>query len=372
MQLINIVGNKMTISRRKFLQTSALGGVALGALGASGGLVRSAFAATPLDLSGFAGRSMTVASWGGAFQDAQRAAWFTPFAEAAGVNVSEDNGPEDSKIAAMVQNNAVTWDVCDVGLEQAFSAGEAGYLTPLDYDLIDTSGIPPAFVTKYGVGNITWASIVAYRSDVIEGEGPASVADLWDMNRFPGKRSLRDYPLDAIPWALIAAGVPKEEVYPITEEKLVEAFKKLDEIKNDTIWWSAGAQPAQLLASKEVAITQIYNGRVGPLFDENVPVKLVWQGAHLLVDAWAIPKGAPNTDVGMAFIAWASQAENNARISEEIAYGPVNRDSIPLASKKYDELLPTSHFDEMLFCDYNWWGTELARVNERWQEWKTS
>ena len=336
--------------------------------------MKSAFAATPLEetLAKLSGRAMTVASWGGAYQEAQRNAWFTPFATEFGVTISEDTDPSDARIAAMVTNNAVTWDVCDVGLEQAYSAGEAGILTPLDYNLIDTDGIPPGFVTKYGIGNITWATVVAYRSDVIQGDVPASVADLWDMKRFPGKRTMRDYPLDNIPWALLAAGVPKDEIYPITDEKLDMAFKKLDEIKNDTIWWTAGAQPAQLLASKEVAIAQIWNGRVGPLVEEKIPFQMVWNGAHLLVDAWAIPNGAPNTDVAMGFIAWASQAENNARISAEIAYGPVNKNAIPLASTKYDDVLPTSRIDEMLICDYNWWGPNFARLTERWQEWKTA
>lgn len=363
----------MGISRREFLKNAALGGVAIGALG-SGGFLKAALAAAPLQdtLAKVSGRRMTVSSWGGAFQDAQRNAWFTPFSQAAGVTVNEDTDPSNAKIASMVQNNAVTWDVCDVGLEQAFSSGEAGYLTPLDYSVIDTDGIPPGFVTKYGIGNITWASVVAYRTDTIQGEGPSSVIDLWDTKRFPGKRTMQDYPLNAIPWALLAVGVPKEEIYPISDEKLEMAFKKLDEIKSDTIWWTAGAQPAQLLASNEVAIAHIWNGRVGPLLDEKVPVQIVWKDAHLLVDAWAIPKGAPNTDVATAFIAWASQGENNARISAEIAYGPVNRNAIPLASKKYEEQLPTSHFDEMLICDYNWWGTNFTRLLERWQEWKVA
>jgi putative spermidine/putrescine transport system substrate-binding protein len=363
----------MAFSRREFLKNAALGSAAVGALSA-GGFLRSAAAATPLKetLSKLSGRTMTATSWGGAFQDAQRKAWFTPFAKDAGVTVNEDTDPSDARIAAMVKNNAVTWDVCDVGLEQAFAAGEAGYLTPLDYNVIDTDGIPRAFVTKYGIGNITWASVVAYRTDAIKGEAPSSVVDLWDLKRFPGKRTMHDYPLDSIPWALLAAGVPKEEIYPITDEKLDEAFKKLNEIKNDTIWWTAGAQPAQLLSSKEVAIAHIWNGRVGALLDEKVPVEIVWKDAHLLVDAWAIPNHAPNTDVATAFIAWASQAENNARISAEIAYGPVNEKAIPLASKKYENLLPTSHFDEMLLCDYNWWGPNFSRVLDRWQEWKTA
>ncbi|NEI73683.1 extracellular solute-binding protein [Rhizobium lusitanum] len=363
----------MAFSRREFLRNAALSGAALGGALSSGGFLTPAVAATPVKetLSKLSGKTMTATSWGGSFQDAQRNAWFTPFAKEAGITVNEDTDPSDARIAAMVKNNAVIWDVCDVGLEQTFSAGEAGYLAPLDYNVIDTDGIPSAFVTKYGIGNIAWASVVAYRTDAIKGDVPTSVVDLWDLKRFPGKRTMRDYPLDAIPWALLAAGVPKDQIYPITDEKLDTAFKKLDEIKNDTIWWSAGAQPAQLLSSKEVAIAHIWNGRVGTLLDEMVPVEMIWKDAHLLVDAWAIPNHAPNNDVGMAFVAWASQPENNARISAEIAYGPVNKKAIPLASKKYENLLPTSHFDEMLVCDYNWWGPNVARMLERWQEWKT-
>lgn len=364
----------MTVSRREFLKNAALGGAALGGALSAGEFIKTAAAATPLKetVSKLAGRTMTATSWGGAYQDAQRNAWFKPFAKEAGITVNEDTDPSDAKIAAMVKNNAVTWDVCDVGLEQAFSNGEAGYLAPLDYNLIDTGGISPAFVTKYGIGNITWASLVAYRTDVIQGDGPTSPVDLWDTKRFPGKRTMRDYPVDNIPWALLAAGIPKDQIYPITDEKLDTAFKKLDEIKNDTIWWTAGAQPAQLLSSKEVSIAQIWNGRVGTLLDEKLPVKMVWKDAHLQVDAWAVPNHAPNADVAMAFIAWASQAENNARISAEIAYGPVNRNGIPLASKKYENLLPPSNLDGLLVCDYNWWGPNFARVQDRWQEWKTT
>lgn len=359
----------MQITRRKFLQNSALTGMAL-STGSLGGLFVNEAAA--LDLSALNGKQMTAVSWGGAYQDAQRNAWFTPFAEAAGVTVSEDTDPSNARIISMVKSGNVVWDVCDVGLEQAFSVGEQGYLEPLDYDVIDATGFPQGFVTKYGIGNISWSTVLAYREDVITGEKPTSVADIWDLDRFPGKRTLRDYPLDNLPWALLAAGLKKEEVYPITEEKLAMAFAKLDEIKDQVIWWTGGAQPPQLLSTKEVTLAQAWNGRLGNLIDEGVPVVLEWEGAQMQVDAWAVPKNAPNKDVAMAFIAWASQRENNARIAAEIAYGPVNKDSIPLASDKYAALLPTTHFDKQLICDFNYWGPNFTDVLERWQEWRLS
>ena len=47
-----------------------------------------------------------------------------------------------------------------------------------------------------------------------------------------------------------------------TPEGVDRAFKKLDSIKGDLVWWEAGAQPPQLLGSGEVVMTSAYNGRI--------------------------------------------------------------------------------------------------------------
>ncbi|MGY3372040.1 spermidine/putrescine-binding protein [Bradyrhizobium sp. GM2.4] len=39
-----------------------------------------------------------------------------------------------------------------------------------------------------------------------------------------------------------------------TPERVARAFKKLDTIKKDVIWWTAGAQPPQLLADGQVVM----------------------------------------------------------------------------------------------------------------------
>lgn len=361
----------MAHTRRDFLRKSTLSALALGSGSLAGLAARPGFAAALEEvIAGMRGRSMTAVSWGGSFQDAQRAAWFSPFAQEDGITVAEDTDPSNARIIAMVRSGNVQWDVCDVGLEQAHAVGESGYLEELDYDLIDASGFPPQFATKYGIGNITWSTVLAWREDVVTGETPETVADLWDLERFPGMRTMRDYPVDNLPWALMAAGLSMDEIYPITEEKLQIAFAKMDEIRDHVLWWTAGAQPAQFLATNEVTLAQVWNGRLGTLIDEGIPVGIQWNGAQMQVDAWAIPKNAPSRDVAMAFVAWASTAENNARIAAEIAYGPVNKDSIPLASDRFAALLPTTHFDKHLICDYNFWGPNFASILERWQEWR--
>ncbi|MCD6030912.1 MAG: Tat pathway signal protein, partial [Thermomicrobiales bacterium] len=55
-----------------------------------------------------------VQSWGGAFQDAQREAYFQPFQELSGITVIESEGPDISKIKAMVDTGNVEQDVVQV------------------------------------------------------------------------------------------------------------------------------------------------------------------------------------------------------------------------------------------------------------------
>ena len=80
--------------------------------------------------------------------------------------------------------------------------------------------------------------------------GRPTIADLFDLQKFPGKRALQKDPFVNLEWALIADGVAIKDVYKVlgTPEGVDRAFKKLDTIKKDVVWWEAGAQPPQLLA----------------------------------------------------------------------------------------------------------------------------
>ncbi|KAG1702901.1 NAD-dependent protein deacetylase [Nymphon striatum] len=95
-------------------------------------------------------------------------------------------------------------------------------------------------------------------------EGPKTMADFFDTAKFPGKRGLRKGAKVNLEFALIADGVAAADVYSVLEtpEGVDRAFAKLDTIKGDVVWWEAGAQPPQMLADGEVALTTAYNGRI--------------------------------------------------------------------------------------------------------------
>jgi putative spermidine/putrescine transport system substrate-binding protein len=360
----------MTLSRRSLIKTAAALIALSGAM--AGSASAQALTAADIDaaLAKHKGESLTIASWGGSFQEAQRKAFFTPFSEKYGITIVEDGPPGNPKIVAMVKANNTTWDLVDIGAYKPTPLGRDGYLEEIDYSIVDKTDIFPGFATAWGVGNLSYSTVLAYRTDVLTEDQPTSVTDLWDLEKYPGKRAMRDNPIENLAYALQADGMAIKDIYPLTPEKIDRAYAKLDEIKNNVIWWTQGATAPQLLVTKEVVLATAWNGRLDKIKDEGVPVGLAWKGAQLMGDAWAIPKGAPNKDLAMLFIAWASLPEINWRLSEYITYGPVNYKAIKNVSEARRALVPTTFADVQIPADYDYWGTAYNDQVDRWNEWR--
>ena len=198
----------------------------------------------------FAAESITVTSFGGAFSQSQIEAYQKPFSAKTGVTVNAEvyNGGL-AEVRAQVQAGNVTWDVVDLGSHYPDDLGRLGFLEPIDYSVVDKTDLLPKFAGKYHVGTITYSDILAYRTDVFpEGQAPTSTADFWDVKKFPGRRSLYNLPPSNYAFAMVALGYKYDEIYPLTEDKIAKIYQKMDEIKpHVTVWWKAGAQPAQLL-----------------------------------------------------------------------------------------------------------------------------
>ena len=318
------------------------------------------------------GSSLVITSWGGSYQDAQRKAYYEPFTKEFGIKIIEDSPTSISKVMAMVKAKNITWDVVDAGAYKLGDLGNRGFLEELDYSIIDSRDVDPFFLSKYYMSTISWCELLGYRTDVFPGDkAPTSAVDFWDVKKFPGRRAMRDNPIYNIPLALLADGVPKDQIYPLTEEKIQRAFKKLDEIKpHVNVWWTQGAQPPQLLTDKEVVMATGWNGRISGVSKEGAPVAVVWDGAQMVSDAWYIPKGSKNKDLAMLFIAWASFPETNWPLSQYIDYGPVNNKSLKFLDKQLLERMPLTYVDKMIKCDFNWWSTQYQDMLERWREWK--
>src|SRR5690606_15356011 len=133
---------------------------------------------------------------------------------------------------------------------------------------------------------------------------PTKIADLFDTETFPGKRGLWKNPATNLEFALLADGVPTDQVYETlsSPEGVDRAFAKLDTIKDDVVWWEAGAQAPQLLASGEVVMTTAWNGRIDHANSEGRDFRIVWDNQILDSNFWTIPLGAKNIEASMEFI----------------------------------------------------------------------
>jgi len=141
------------------------------------------------------GKTVVFASWGGAYQDAERACYCDPFAAATGARVVQDGPMNIAKFRAMVEGGTPDWDVADVTIDFLYAGSADGLFERIDTAAVDTSRIDPRFVHENGVGCIVWSFNLAYSTTAFPaGEQPRTWADLFDLKRFPGKRTLGDEP----------------------------------------------------------------------------------------------------------------------------------------------------------------------------------
>ncbi len=336
--------------------------------------------------------ALTIVSWGGAYTASQIKAFHEPFEAQTGIEIqSVDYDGNAAPIKAQVQSGNVTWDVVDVELPVAIRLCDEGALEEIDATtLADAPDGTPAtedFLegTLYdcAVGNDVWSTVYAYNEDSIDGDVPTDIGDFFDTEAFTGRRGMRKTPKGNLEMALMADGVPAAEVYDVlaTEEGVDRAFAKLDTIKNDVVWWEAGAQPPQLLADGEVVMTTAYNGRIfNAIYAEDQPFEIVWDGQVWDIDLWVIPRGSPVKEEAMQFIRFATQTEPMAEQFRLIAYGPTRASAQPLVTTHLEHgidmqpHLPTypANMENALQTDPLFWADYGVELEQRFNAWLAS
>ncbi len=330
-----------------------------------------------------AAQSLTVVSWGGAYTHSQVQAYHKPFSKQTGIQISsEDYNGGLAQIRVQAESGNVKWDLVDLELSDAVRGCDDGLLARIDLSILPPApdGTPahedfiPGTLTDCAVGEIVWSTVVAFDKTKFEAKRPWTIKDFFNVADFPGKRGLRKSPRVNLEWALMADGVPNDQVYEVlaTSEGVERAFKVLDGIKPHVIWWETGAQPPQLLADGEVAMTSAYNGRLfNAIFKEKKPFVIIWDGQVWDIDLWGIVKGTPNLATALEFIKFATDTTRLADQAKYISYGPVRRSSMNKVNKKMKPHLPTSpdNFANSLQNDYQWWADNQQEMDERFTAW---
>ena len=331
------------------------------------------------------GNRLVVASWGGEFGDAQRAAHFAPFTEETGIEiVLSSQSPELALLEAQVTSGNVEWDLANNSLVGAATAASKGLLQPIDYGLMDSgvvAGIDAFARTEYACGIYYWSSCLGWSTKDFPASGPqpATWADLWNPDAFPGPRGLTgmDFEPPPLEVPLLAAGLSPSELYPLDIDR---AFSILTDFRPDIhTWLGWTADGMQLLMQGELSLATIGNGNYANALRDGLPIGMSYEQGMLYYDAWVIPKGAPNAELAHRFIEFTMRPQVQADFVRRYPVGAVTpgANEFLTPEEQANSLSNPALKSQMFQVDVGWWGavdtdsgkTNLEKVYERWAEW---
>src|SRR5690606_23035977 len=119
--------------------------------------------------------------------------------------------------------------------------------------------------------------LLVYNKEKYKDNPPQGWQDFFDTEKFPGKRGIMDYAdQGALEIALIADGVDPKDVYPIDYER---AFKKLNQIRKDTVFLTTGAEQQESLERGSIDMVLSWPGRAYEAAKNGAPRATQWNGA---------------------------------------------------------------------------------------------
>ncbi|MFT4009061.1 MAG: extracellular solute-binding protein [Nocardioidaceae bacterium] len=318
--------------------------------------------------------TLTFVGYGGETQDLQANVFEKPFTKETGIEFRNDSPPDTAKLKAMTQSGKVSWDVVTVTSAGAFQlCGTA--LEKVDTSIVDFSVLGKnADRLKADCGTPAYFSsmLFAYDSEKFANDPPTSIEDFFDTTKYPGKRV---FPPELEPgfleFALMADGVAPEDLYPLDVDR---ALKKLDTIKDDSIFADSYGAVQQDLASQTAAMALTPPTRLYYVLQDGAPYKVVWDKTMVNWDYFAIPKGSENAENANKFLAFSLEVPQQTAMTEAAGPGiaPVN----PNTNPEYNDLQETTnpfapdHVDGVVYVDPKWWGDNVEETYEKFTKWQ--
>ncbi|MCB5198482.1 extracellular solute-binding protein [Loktanella sp. TSTF-M6] len=362
-------------------------------LGATTALVlagSTAFAAGHAEMA----NDMTIVSWGGAYQNSQLKAYVEPYI-AANPDVTvvwdESSAEAVAKLRAMNEAGNVTWDLVDVEAADGIRLCDEGLVLEIDVEEVLAEGddgtsaeddFGDSLVSDCFIPQIVFSTTVGYRTDMVGDTPPSDICAIFDLETYPGMRSLNRRPLANMEWALLCDGVAKDDIYDVlaTDEGQAQAFAKLDTIKENVVWWTAGADTPQLLADGEVVMGSTYNGRLfSAIAEQDQPIGMLWDAQMLDYDGWVIPDGLSDERLArvMDFVRFATDTQRLADQAAYISYGPARASSAPLVGDHAElgipmaEHMPTdpANATNVFVTQYAFWSDYRDDLDAKFQAW---
>ena len=335
---------------------------------------------------------LIISGWGGAYEQAQAISYFQPFEEEHDVRIkirpyNGGIGPLDF----LEHPGDPGWDVLDMTESDALAACNERLLKEFDKSVLisapdGTAATKDFFdgaIFKCGVAHVSYADVIAYDDRAFPNVKPNSVADFFDIERFPGKRALPRRPIAILEWAMLSYNVPVSQIYDLlsTERGFKLVSERLNQLKGNIVWWEQGHEPVDLLSNGEVAMASGFNGRFDDArVNHDIPITIIPDGQFVQLSVWGIHRQAQRPDLAAQFIAFATRTDKMAALSNILSYGPTRKSALdriyyyagtmPLITDNYSNA--ELGVNRRIRADSHWYSATETIRHQWFDEWLNS
>lgn len=326
----------------------------------------------------------------GAYKISQDKAFFEPFQQETGTKIDAESKTDLLDLLKQWKSrSSAEADVINLTSFQAETACNEGLLTTLTQDNIEPGprglSIERDFLANSlmdcAVPTTAWSALMVIKPRAFPTKKPRSWKDFFDIKSFEGKRSLKKSARFTMEMALLASGVKDNDVYQVlgTLAGQKRAFRQLDKIKEQIVWWADGREAIDNLNKDEVVMGMANNGRLfHAIIADGLDVQLIWQGQIYDYDYWGVPLNSQRQVEALEFVKFATAPERLAAQSNWAPYGPMRSSSLrfvkehEIGKMHMGPYLTTTrtHFKRALKFNEGFWrseaGKELSRRFEAW------
>lgn len=344
------MNNRTGISRRSLLL--ATGAVTVGGLG------------MPFVARG--AQRIVMPSYGGTYEASLRKNVLDPFTADTGIEVVVSGVPDLARLAAQVKTSSVEWDIFDSAGSWFAIGSQQGLFEPLAKQIFDNSNLSAKHADDY-VLIFQYAMGPCWNTERAQGDAqPRTLVDFWNVEKFPGRRVVRnriDLILEA---ALVADGVSVKELYPLDVERGFEALTKMK--PHIAKWVDATTQLSTLLVNGEADYSLNWNNRVKVASEQGMPLGMSCDQTIIFNNYFAVPKGAPNKDAAMKLIEFSLQPKQQLALASENAFLPANSSVAGQLPESIKAFQPDLNTGNHVVQDDTWWVGKTESLQQRFLE----
>lgn len=273
--------------------------------------------------------TVIYAGYGGPYEDAMRSVYFEPFAAAQEMEVKVTTGAmEFDKIRTMVRNNNVEYDVVDATGPIYARMLADDLLEPMPDSLLEKLKADafndPDGIDAFSFPLFAYSHCIFWNKELTDGRPMQSWKDVWDVEKFPGKRLFQRYPYYVLEEALMADGVKPSDLYPLD---IPRALKKLDDIRPHAEFLESNAIQ-NLVAQGEVLTGDMNLARVRALIADGIPLDYTWDETIIDYVRWVVLKGAPHADNAWKLVEAALDAGKQVDVFKQLGYAPTLKQAL--------------------------------------------